>query len=46
MLTKRYLYDLCKWEVVVLAERAKDDERIGIYDTVMEANKAMDNYLN
>lgn len=44
MLTKRYLFDLGKWEVVLLAEQPINDERIGLFDTVMEANHSMQKY--
>jgi hypothetical protein len=41
MLTKRYLFDLGKWEVVLLAEQPINDKRIGLFNTVTEANKAI-----
>lgn len=44
MITKKYLFDLLKWEVLILAENPENDVRVGIFDTVMEANKAMRDY--
>jgi hypothetical protein len=41
MITKRYLFDLNKWEVVVLAEKAKDDRLLARFDTEAEANAAI-----
>jgi hypothetical protein len=38
MITKRYLYDLDVWEVVILAENAKDDRLVGSFHTIAEAD--------
>jgi hypothetical protein len=45
MITKAYRYDICKWEVMILAETSSDDISLGFFDTVMEANKRMEKHL-
>lgn len=45
MIIKQYLYDLQKWEVVVLEESSSNDKRIGIYDTEPEAIVAVENHM-
>jgi hypothetical protein len=46
MIIKRYLYDLEQWEVVILAERAKDDHHIGLYDSEAEADTVVRATIN
>lgn len=46
MITKRYLYDLKQWEVIILGENTKDDSRLALFDTEAEAKACIIGYTH
>jgi sucrose-6-phosphate hydrolase SacC (GH32 family) len=46
MLTKRYLDNLGRWEVVILANHTNDDLHIGLYESEDEAKESMKNVID